>query len=172
MQGDTGLTHTGRWMGLIICCLCCIACGSVFTPEMRSQIDPNLSYAALLANPASHIGRHILLAGTIVEATNLQDHTRLVMLQYPTGRRDDPKTRQPSGGRFLIVVPGYLETEIYRTGRALSVIGEVKGQETLPLDDTTYTYPVITSRDFYLWPKGSDDPRFYFSFGAGFSKGF
>ncbi len=150
----------------------CMACGSVFAPDVRSQIDPTLSYAELAASPSSHAGRVILLAGTIVETINLENSTRITLLQYPAGRRHRPRTNQPSGGRFLILVPGYLETEIYRPKRAVSVIGEVGGREELPLGQTTYAYPVLTPKEIHLWPEGDAAPRFRFSFGAGFSKGF
>jgi outer membrane lipoprotein len=160
-------------MGLISLFLGVVACAPVFAPDVRSQVDPTLSYAELAASPASHAGRVVLLAGTIVEVTNLQDSTRLTLLQYPTGGRGQPRTHRPSGGRFLLLTPGYLEAEVYRPGRALSVIGEVEGQQALPLGETTYGYPVITPKELHLWPADEgQSPRFYFSFGAGFSKGF
>ena len=162
-----------RWMGLMSVLLGVVACAPVFAPDVRSQVDPTLSYTELAASPASHVGRVVLLAGTIVDATNLQDSTRLTLLQYPTGRRGQPRTHRPSGGRFLLLAPGYLEAEVYRPGRALSVIGEVKGQQDLPLGETTYVYPVIAPKELHLWPEGEGTtPRFHFSFGVGFSKGF
>ncbi|MDH3601365.1 MAG: Slp family lipoprotein [Candidatus Tectomicrobia bacterium] len=125
-----GLAIAWRWMGLISVLLGVVACAPVFTPAVRSQVDPTFSYAELAASPASHVGRVVLLAGTIVDVTNLQDSTRLTLLQYPTGRRGQPRTHRPSGGRFLLLAPGYLEAEVYRPGRALSVIGEVKDSKT------------------------------------------
>jgi len=160
-------------MGLISLLLGAVACAPVFAPDVRSQVDPTLSYAELAASPASHIGRIVLLAGTIVDVTNLQDSTRLTLLQYPTGRRSQPRTHRPSGGRFLLLTPGYLEAEVYRPGRALSVIGEVTGQQDLPLGEATYSYPVIAPKELHLWPEGEGQiPRFRFGFGVGFSKGF
>ncbi len=155
----------GVWAG-------CIACGSVFTPELRSQIDPTLSFAELIASPASHVGRVVRLAGTIVDTTNLPDNTRITILQYPIGSRDRPNLDSSSSGRFLILAPGYLEAEVYRPGRPVSVIGEIKGREDRPLGETTYTYPVITPKAVHLWSESELAPRFRFSFGVGFSKGF
>lgn len=161
-----------RWMFLVSVLCGCTACGSVFAPDVRSQIDPTLSYPELAASPASHAGRVIVLAGTIVEAANLKNSTRITLLQYPVGRRHRPRTNQPSGGRFLLSVPGYLETAIYRPGRAVSVIGEVVGREDLPLGETTYAHPVLVPKALHLWDEWDTGPRFHFSFGAGFSKGF
>ncbi len=144
------MLHTGRRWMLLVSLLCgCMACGAVFDPDVRSQIDPTLSYPELAASPASHVGRVVLLGGTIVDATNFETFTRVTLLQYPVGSRYRPRTNQPSGGRFLLRVPGYLETEVYRPGRAVSVIGEVKGQEELPLGETTYAYPVLVPKDLH-----------------------
>jgi outer membrane lipoprotein len=164
--------HTGwRWMFLVGLLCGCMACSAAFDPDIRSQVDPTLSYSALAASPASYVGHVVLLGGTIVEATNLATLTRVILLQYPVGRGDRPRTDQPSGGRFLLRVPGYLETAVYRPGRAISVIGEVVGQADLPLGETTYAYPVLVPKALHLWPEGDTGPRVYFGFGMGFSKG-
>ncbi|ETW97292.1 MAG: hypothetical protein ETSY1_23260 [Candidatus Entotheonella factor] len=158
---------------LLVSLLCSgMACAPVFEPELRGQIDPALSYPELLASPASHAGRVVLLGGTIVEAANFETFTRLILLQYPLGRDDRPRTNQPSGGRFLLRIPGYLETEVYRPGRAISVIGEVQGQEDLPLGETSYAYPALIPKHLHLWPEGETGPRIRVGIGVGFSKGF
>lgn len=65
-----------RWT-LLVSLLCGgMACAPVFAPEVRSQVDPTLSYADLLANPAAHVGRIVLLGGTIVDATNFETTTQ------------------------------------------------------------------------------------------------
>jgi starvation-inducible outer membrane lipoprotein len=71
----------------------------------------------------------------------------------------------------LLRVPGYLETEVYRPGRALAVIGEVVGREVLPLGETTYAYPALPPKALHLWREGDAGPRLSFGFGVGLSKG-
>ena len=157
---------------LLVSLLCgCMGCRVAFDPDTRSQADLTLSYPDLAANPKSHVGRVVLLSGTIIEATNFATFTRIVLLQYPLGRGDRPRTNQPSSGRFMLRVPGYLETEVYQPGRAVSVIGEVEGQEELALGETTYTYLVLVPKELHLWPIGDTGPRFQFGFGVGVSTG-
>jgi outer membrane lipoprotein len=148
-----------------------MACGAAFDPDTRSQADLTLSYPELAANPNSHMGRVMLLGGTVVEATNFATFTRIILHQYPLGRGERPRTNQPSGGRFLLRIPGYVETEVYRPGRVVSVIGEVVGREDLALGETTYAYPVLAPKELYLWPEGDTGPRIQFGFGVGVSKG-
>jgi outer membrane lipoprotein len=112
-----------------------------------------------------------LLAGTIFEAVNTLKSTCLVLLQDLTNRRGRPQIDAPSGGRFLVLAPEYLETAIYRSGHALTVAGEVRGQRALPVGETVYRYPLLAPREMYLWPEGGGvSPLFHFGFGFGFSK--
>ena len=121
-----------RWHWLIVLAnlLGCVACGSVVSPQVQSLADPALAYAQLASNSEAYVGKVVMLAGTIIEAVNTPEGTRLVLLQHPTNRRGRPQTDAPSGGRFLVLAPEYLEMAIYRSGRALTVAGEVRGQRT------------------------------------------
>ena len=123
-----------RWHWLIVLAslLGCVACGSVISPQVQSLADPEFSYAKLASNPEAYVGKVVIIAGTIIEAVNTPEGTRLVLLQYPTNRRGRPQIDASSGGRFLVLAPEYLETAIYRSGRALTVAGEVRGQRGLP----------------------------------------
>jgi outer membrane lipoprotein len=162
-----------RWHWLIVLAslLGCVACGSVISPQVQSLADPEPSYAQLASNPQVYVGKVVIIAGTIIEVVNTPEGTRLVLLQYPTNRRGRPQTDASSGGRFLVLAPEYLEAAIYRSGRALTVAGEVRGQRELPIGDIVYRYPLLAPREMYLWPEGGgDSPLFHFGFGFGFSR--
>jgi outer membrane lipoprotein len=138
---------------------------------VQSLADPELSYAQLASNPEAYMGKVVIIAGIIIEAVNTLEGTRLVLLQYPANRRGRPQTDASSGGRFLGLAPEYLETAIYRSGRALTVAGEVRGQRGLPGGETVYRYPLLAPLEIYLWPeRDGGSPLFHFGFGFGFSK--
>jgi outer membrane lipoprotein len=160
-----------RWLIVLASLLGCVACGSVISPQVQNLVDPELAYAQIAANPEAHVGKVVIVAGTIIEAVNTLEGTRLVLLQYPTNSRGRPRPDAPSGGRFLVLTPEYLETAIYRPGRALTVAGEVRGQRELPVGETVYRYPLLVQREMYLWPEGGgSSPLFHFGFGFGFSR--
>jgi outer membrane lipoprotein len=161
-----------RWLIVASILISCLSCTSVISSGVRSQVTPKVSLADVAQNPAAHTGNVIIAAGTIIEAKNLQEGTRLEILQYPTTSSGRPKLGEPSGGRFLVLSPGYLETAIYRPGRQITVAGEVSGVRELPLGETAYRYPVLTARELHLWPEGNGGPRLHIGFGFGFSKGF
>jgi outer membrane lipoprotein len=162
-----------RWHWLIVLAslIGYVACSSVISPQVQSLADPELSYAQLASNPEAYVGKVVVIASTIIETVNTLEGTRLVLLQYPTNCRGCPQTDASSGGRFLVLTPEYLETAIYRSGRALTVAGEVRGQRGPPVGETVYRYPLLAPREMYLWPEGSvGAPLFHFGFGFGFSK--
>ena len=161
-----------HWLIVLTSLLGCVACGAVISPPVQSLADPELSYAQLASNPEAYVGKVVIIAGTIIEAVNTPEGTRLVLLQYPTNRRGCPQTDASSGGRFLVLAPEYLETAIYRSGRALTVAGEVWGQRELPIGEIVYRYLLLAPREMYLWPEGDGgSPLFHFGFGFGFSRG-
>jgi len=158
------------WLIVLASLLGCVACGPVTFPQVQSLADPALVYAQLASNPEAYVGKMVILAGTIIEAVNTPEGTRLALLQYPTNRRGRPQIEAPSGGCFLALPPEYLETTIYRSGRALTVAGEVRRQRALPVGETVYRYPLLAPREMYLWPEGSVSPLLHFGFDFGFSK--
>ena len=161
-----------RWLIMIGTACCCLSCTSVISSEVRAQVAPQISYADIAQNPEAYIGIIIVAAGTIIDAKNLQEGTRLEVLQYPATSRGRPETGKPSGGRFLVLTSEYLETAIYRPGRSITVAGEVSGQQALPLGGTTYRYPVFVPREIHLWSEGNRGPQLHIGFGFGFSKNF
>jgi outer membrane lipoprotein len=55
----------------------------------------------------------------------------------------------------------------------MTVAGIVDGKEVHPLGEISYTYPLVASREIYLWPV--DDPfygppPFYIGIGIGIGK--
>jgi outer membrane lipoprotein len=161
-----------RWLLAFSTVLGCVSCAPVISPEVRALIDPQLSYRQIAADPQAYVGKVVMLAGTIIEAKNLRQGTRLEILQYPATSRGRPEPHKPSGGRFVVLAPEYLETAIYRPGRAITVAGEIRGARELPLGETTYRYPLLLAREIYLWKEGGSFPQLHIGLGVGFSKGF
>ena len=60
-------------------------------------------------------------------------------------------TSSLSGGRFLAVVPGFLDPVDYRQGQAITVSGSIDGIDVRPLGETAYDYPKVSVVDHQLW---------------------
>jgi len=79
-----------RWLLVVGSLLSCVACTPVLSREVRALVDPHVTYADIAANPEVHMGKVLVAAGTIIDAENFQEGTRLEILQYPADNRGRP----------------------------------------------------------------------------------
>jgi len=131
-------------------------CATVPSRQFRQQVGPPVPFHELLKGDA-HRGERIVLGGYILETVNEPDGTRITVLQAPLNSRNEPKATDLSQGRFVVRTDKFLDPEIYRKDRKLTVGGEVSGVSPQPLGNRTYRYPVIKAEEIYLWPK---EPRY------------
>jgi outer membrane lipoprotein len=59
----------------------------------------------------------------------------------------------------------FLDSAVYHPGRVLTVVGEVAGRKTMPVDETSYEYPLLVAKALHLW-RPSAGPRFFFGIGV------
>lgn len=146
-------------------------CASVFSSEIRKEVDSSILFSELQKNPEAFQGKTVLLGGKIIEIENLAEKTMLTVLQRRLNASDKPIRSDQSEGRFMVSVQGFLDPAIYREQRLITVIGRVIGSSVLPLDGTTYRYPIIEKKELYLWPTEEtlpQEPRVQFGIGIGF----
>jgi outer membrane lipoprotein len=118
---------------------------------MRSVASKDLTFRVVQADPDRYIGKVVIWGGIIIETANRQDGTYMKVLQTPLDWGEKPKDAEASQGRFLLKYPTFLDKEIYRKGRKLSIAGEIIGKEILPIGEISYTYPFILAKELHLW---------------------
>ena len=158
------------WLSLVVLFL--TGCAPVVSQEVLRDVDKDLPFQAVLHNPDNFKGKTILFGGKIIETMPLQGKTRVTILQYPLGFNNKPSVESGSEGRFIVESPGFLDPVVYSAGRKVTVAGIVDGKEVHPLGEISYTYPIVTSRELYLWPV--EDPYYVpppFSIGIGIGIG-
>ena len=146
-----------------------MGCAPVISQDVLREVDRDLPFQAVLSNPDNFKGKTILLGGSIIETTPLPGKTRIMVLEHPLDFRNKPSGTAASEGRFIVEATGFLDPVVYSAGRQVTVAGIIGGKEVLPLGEINYTYPVVVSRELYLWP--IDDayylPQFYIGIGIG-----
>jgi len=159
---------TKQWfIGIAVFLL--IGCAPVISENVLKSVDKNVTYRALSRNPDQYKGKIVLLGGSILETIPTANKTVITILQYPLASDNRPEVTSPSQGRFLVEVEGFLDPAIYRAGRWITVAGAATGKETRKLGQINYTYPVLNSKELYLWPLSGQDsgPRFHIGVGVG-----
>jgi outer membrane lipoprotein len=135
-------------------------CGPVISKEIRDEVSKGLTLSMVAKDPEAYKGKTVLWSGLIISALNLQEGTMIEVLQKPSDFQGKPKDVDDSEGRFLVLVPRYLDVAIYTQGREVTVAGKIRGKKTQSLGEMEYTYPLISARETYLWPEGREE-RYY-----------
>lgn len=124
------------------------------TKEMESQIARDIPFEALKAEPDKFKGRVLVMGGKVLAAKRLKEGTQIEVLQLPLDGADAPIMNLPqSKGRFLAYQETFLDPATIPEGTAVSMIAEVTGHKTQPLDEVDYTYPTLKIRTLKVWPE-------------------
>ena len=147
---------------LILCVLELLlsACTPVISPQLMDQVDRNLTYNLLASRPDEFKGKIVLLGGSIVQTVPKPKETEIEIVQKQLSSSGEPYLTDKSEGRYLVVVDRFLDPAIYRSGRDITVAGEVQGSVLRRLGEIDYRYPVIAASELHLW-KEPLSPQIY-----------
>ena len=142
--------------------------------DVLSQVDETVSFSQLHADPRQYVGRTVMVSGVALNARRIKDGTEIEILQVPTERGLSPSDRKAkSEGRFLAIQStGFLDPAVIEKDSPLTVVGEVKGATTKPLDEGEYQYPMLDIKHLIDWNevRGRDrngyDSTYYGQYGG------
>lgn len=134
----------------LLCGLFLASC-SVMSKDIRMDAEKDISFEFLKQNTDQYEGKTVILGGYILEIRNFREETRLLVLQAPLAIRDQPRDRDLSEGRFMVVLGGFLDPAVYEKGRKITIAGEVLGHESVRIDGHMYDMPLLRAREVYLW---------------------
>jgi len=153
-----------RWIFILIVMLAAgsLAACSVVSKSVREQAA-DLSFSELKENPAAYAGRTVILGGYVAAVENMEARTRMMVLQAPLDFQDQPKSREASQGRFLVVTEDFLDPMVYEKGRKVTVGGTLLGETTETVGDYAYPMPRIKAAEIHLWEEW-EKQRFYYPY--------
>ncbi len=134
-------------------------CAHVIPKDVLQKVNSEVTFAELRKAPQAYREKVVLLGGVIVKTVNKNDGTLLEVYQTEINRRGRPIKLDISGGRFLARWNGFLDSEIYQKGRIVTIVGDVKGEETIRLGEIDYHCPYLVIKHIHLWKK--EQPQKY-----------
>jgi outer membrane lipoprotein len=141
-----------KWVVLLLIGGLSFGCAHVISRDLRSQADATLLFQQVLQNPSAYKGKSVVWGGEIIETMNQKDGSTLIeVFQRPLGWRGEPKQTGVSEGRFLALDSKYLDPYTFRKGRKVTIAGEISGEEVRPIGKMDYHYPLLSSKQIYLW---------------------
>jgi outer membrane lipoprotein len=126
---------------------------AVISQQIRDESIGPVPFNILVQDADKYKGKTVILGGYILETQNLADESIVKVLQTPLGSGETPKSKDLSKGRFIILKKGFLDPEIYRKDRKITVAGTVAGIMIEKVNHFPQPYLEIKSREIYLWPK-------------------
>ncbi|MGF1752052.1 Slp family lipoprotein [Vibrio makurazakiensis] len=93
----------------------------------------------------------VRLGGVIASVQNLEDKTRIEVVNLPIGSDGKPDINQEPKGRFVAYVTGYVEPITFAKGRMITFVGETNMPEVGAVGDYEYTFPVMNVNGQRLW---------------------
>lgn len=150
---------TGRLIMLLSLFLA--GCAHIMSDRSLNLVDRGIAFEELKRDPEAYLGRYVLLGGVIAGVRNAKEGGELEVLQAPLDSQGMPEESPYSGGRFIVTTSQFLDPMVYKAGRRVSVVGEVKGKKTRMIDEVEYVYPVVASVEMHLWEKYDADRYYY-----------
>jgi outer membrane lipoprotein len=124
--------------------------------SLEEQVDRGLDFDKLKQNADHYRGRLLLAGGKVLSAKQLQEGTRIEILQMPLSKDLVPdETRMDSEGRFVamdfdkrIADPALLEAN-----NLLTLVAEVLGMETIVIDEVKQQVPKLAVKHMTVWER-------------------
>jgi len=128
--------------------------------------------AQVAQSPERYVGGAVIWGGRIVHVTNLSEHSEVEVLAYPLDASQRPKVSDIGNGRFIVVMPGYVESMDFPSGSLMTVSGTISGSHAGTVGDAPYVFPLINATQSHVWtPAEMNAGRNALSFGVGMGVG-
>jgi outer membrane lipoprotein len=128
------------------------ACASQVPVEIREFPNTAPGVAEVRKKPEQFLSEKIRWGGTIAQIENKQQASWLTIIALPLDDDGRPLSSDQSPGRFIAIIDGFLEPEVYSQNRQITVIGNIQKSQTVKIGEFPYEHPVIQVEYHYLWP--------------------
>lgn len=136
--------------------------------NLQKQAQP-LALSQVVEDPDANQGKLVIWGGKIIKTANDVNNSAIYVLALPLDDSGEPVLYANSAGRFIASSKGFLDPEIYKNGRLITVAGTVAGLETEAVQKANYTYPVLNIKQIHLWPA---ERRYYYYHPDGYWYGY
>lgn len=126
-------------------------CAHVMSDSGLKLANRSVPYAEIKKNPEQFAGKVVLVGGVIVGIKTGGDVIMLEVSQLELFNNGVPDEFSHSQGRFLALSSELLDPAIYRPGKFVTIIGEIKGKKIMPILGADYPYPLISVKELRLF---------------------
>lgn len=145
------VTHTLLRSAAAIGLLALAACAPapIYKPSPTTVVT---SPGIVSQSPGQFANADVIWGGQVVEVHNLADHSEVEIVGYPLDSSQRPKVASNGGwGRFIAVLPGYVESFDYPTGSLITLTGHIAGSRDGKVGEASYVYPLVSVAQSHRW---------------------
>lgn len=142
----------------------------VIPKGLENQVNHTLDFKQIRENPENYQGELMVVGGEVLSVNRKQDATRIEVLQLPLNDDFTPAIhRTKTQGRFIALSKGKdpLDPAVLEKGRAISIVGEIIGRETIQVGEDSKEVPIFGIKDLTIWDEALYWGRGYSGFGWG-----
>jgi outer membrane lipoprotein len=139
-------------------------CASQVPLLIRQAPPGNPALVQVRAQVDDYVGQTVRWGGLLIATDNQERSSRLTVLAWPLGSDGMPGYSDDSDGRFIAIVPAFLDPAVYAADRLVTVTGTLVRSETGLVGEHPYAYPVVEAQAWYLWPAPAAAPRGHYRY--------
>ena len=150
---------------VVLSSLILVSCATHSPESIRDIPEGNLSVSDVRANTSAYIDSTVRWGGIIVSVQNKTNDTWVEIISRELHRSGRPHNNDFSSGRFIAIVPEFLDPSVFKVGREMTFNGRIQTSINAKIGAYDYLYPVISADDYYLWKpvyRTTYRPRYYY----------
>jgi outer membrane lipoprotein len=120
--------------------------------------------------PENYTHGNVIWGGTVVSVKNLAGDTEIEVLAYPLDASQRPRLKGAAAGRFIAVLPGYVEPLNYPPGSPITIKGTLGGSRAGQVGQADYVFPLVQVTQSHRWTADEmqrGHPDIHFGVGVG-----
>jgi outer membrane lipoprotein len=169
MRSPATIASSRALSGLVLAALAALIGGCAPPPIYKPDASLISAMPAQVATtPENYSNREVIWGGRVIEVRNFPDHSEIELLDYPLDSSQRPRTDQAAAGRFIALMPGYVESMDYPAGALMTLRGTLEGVRPGKVGEAGYVFPVVRVTQSHRWtPQEMEQGKSHISFGVG-----
>ncbi len=147
------MQRIGFFIALVALAALVAGCATGFSNKAIQSVNPDIKISDLFDDPYGIEGETVLFGGKIMTLSSYAGESTMEVQHFPLDPKLVPDTAGKSEGLIIVRFKTFLQKDIYRPGRLMTIIGRVKGTETkkkfAPRD---LVFPVVEAIEYQLRP--------------------
>ena len=144
-----------------------LAASAATAVNPRDWADSTLTPRQVAVAPEDAGNARVIWGGRIIDVENKSDHTEVEVLAYPLDKNQLPLQNDVGSGRFIALLPGYVEPLDYPVDGWVTMQGSIRGVRSARVGQAPYVFPLLDVRAAHVWTPKDMQRRSNVHFGVG-----